>query len=381
MRNSEAIKTLFIVPSLHRAGAEIQLVDLVNGLSNQHFKKYLFTFERNLDQKNRLDTDQVEFFTLPRRSKFDIAPVKRISELIDLHQIDVIHCTMRFPLLLAALGRIRAKRKPQILTALHSTYSYSVKQELQNRLLYRYLLQYSSNGIIFVCHNQRNLWLSKYPGLKDHSSVIFNGIDPMDFSRKDWKEDGVNLKEQLKIPQSAQVVSCVASFRPVKGHSFLIDAFASLPDTAYLILAGEGQTRPIIEQAVQRLGLGERIKFLGNIDNIRPLLAMSDLTVLPSTAETFSMAMLEAMSMEVPVLATDVGGTSEAVVPYETGILVNPGSVSDLEKGLSEALMTPEKLVAMGKAGRRMVLANFTKDKMIAETASYLKSHTNLPGS
>ena len=77
------INLLFIVPSLIRAGAETGVVNLLNGLDNTIFRKYLFTFQKALDQYDRLDHNYVHFFNQCRRYKFDPAPVLRIAGLID----------------------------------------------------------------------------------------------------------------------------------------------------------------------------------------------------------------------------------------------------------------------------------------------------------
>lgn len=368
------IRSLFILPSLYRAGAETQLVDLVNGLSNKQFQKYLFTFEENLDQKDRLDTEHVTLYNQPRRYKFDLYPVKCIAQLIDKEKIEIIHCTQPFSLLLAFLGRLRSRRKPPIVTAIHSTYTYNLKEKLQKFLIYKYLLTWCTSDIIFVCQNQRNNWTKIFPPLAHISHVVYNGVDEKYFSPKDWITAGLELKKELKIPNDSQIVSCIASFRTIKGHSFLIEAFATLKHTPYLILAGDGQNRHDIEKQIYRHNLESRIKLLGNVEDVRPLLAMSDLTILPSLAETFSMAMLESMSMEVPLLATNVGGSGEAVLPNKTGFLVTPGSVEDLHRGLTEALGDPNALKAMGKACRRLVINHFSRDIMVNRTADVLHS-------
>ncbi|HHJ35543.1 MAG TPA: hypothetical protein ENJ87_07240, partial [Gammaproteobacteria bacterium] len=105
------IKSLFLVPSLRRAGAETQALDLVNGLDNSLFEKHLFTFHRVLEQLDRLDRDHIQFYNYPRRYKFDLAPIRQMAQLIDREKIDVIHCTLQFSLLLAWLARLLSRRK------------------------------------------------------------------------------------------------------------------------------------------------------------------------------------------------------------------------------------------------------------------------------
>lgn len=374
MKNKDSVHALFIVPSLIRAGAETQLVDLVNGLSNQQFEKHLFTFENNLDQKERLDLDNITLYNQPRRFKFDLAPVKRIAQIIDHKKIDVIHCTMQFSLLLAWLGKLQSKRKPPIITAIHSIYFLSLKGKLKDRLLYHYLLKFCANEIIFVCQKQRQHWINKNPSLSHHSHVIYNGVDAQYFNPNQWSDKADALRKRHKIANHTLVVTCIAGFRPEKGHLILLDAFAALNPKPCLVLAGDGPLRSSILQRISENNLDSHVKLLGNVDDIRPLLAMSNLTVLPSIVETFSMAILESMSMGVPVLATDVGGARETIIPLKTGFLVKTEDKFALTQELKTALNDLKRLKKIGKNGRLLVLDKFEKKVMVSMTDDILKA-------
>lgn len=374
MKDNGLIKVLFIVPSLVRAGAETQLVDLVNGLSNQQFEKHLFTFEKNLDQKDRLDLENITLYNQPRRYKFDTAPIKRIVQIIDIEEIDVIHCTMQFPLLLAWLAKLQSRRKPSVISAIHSMYFHSLKYKLKDRLLYHYLLQSCSDEIIFVCQAQQQYWIKKNPSLSQHSHVIYNGIDAEHFNPTQWSEKADALRQRLKIASHTPVVACIAGFRPEKGHLILLDAIASLDHKPCLVLAGDGPLRSSIQRCISENNLENHVKLLGNVEDIRPLLAMSNLTVLPSIVETFSMAILESMCMGVPVLATDVGGAREVIIPSRTGFLVKTEDKFALTQGLKTALKDLKQLKEIGKIGRRLVLDKFEKKVMVSMTGDILKA-------
>ena len=163
--------------------------------------------------------------------------------------------------------------------------------------------------------------------------------------------------------------SCIAAFRPEKGHDILIDAFEPLAGMALLMLAGEGELRSTAEQLVRQKGIGERVRFLGNLPDVRPLLAVTDATVLASTAvETFSLAMLESMAMGVPMIAPRIGGLQEAIVDGETGLLFQVGDRSGLERNMRNLLESRHKTQSMGLAARAKVKQLFTIESMVAET-------------
>lgn len=159
---------------------------------------------------------------------------------------------------------------------------------------------------------------------------------------------------------------------------FLVDAFERVLreiKDAYLVFAGDGPLRASIQQTVLERGMQKHVRFLGSVDDVRPLLAVSDLSIIASTAvETFSMAMLESMAMRVPLVATDIGGTSEAVISGKTGMIVKPESAEDLAFSIMTLLKDNELCRQMGDNSRSLVEQRFTKSRMIAEYEELLRS-------
>ncbi len=366
------LKILCVVPSLIRAGAETQVVSLVNGFNPELIKKYLFTFESRLDQIEEIDQRNITCINVTRSHKYDLKPIRKITHIIDNENIDIIHCTLQFSLLLVWLARWMARRKPRLIITIHTTKNRSIKEELQDRFIYRWLIPLC-DAVIFVCHTQKKYWIEKYPHLEKKSRVIYNGVDTNKFNLASWKEKGEQLRSNLKIPANALVISCIAGFRPEKGHRILIRALSKIDNAPYLLLAGDGELVPEIKKLVASLGLAEHVKFLGMVNDVRPVLAASDLSLLASTAvETFSMAMLESMSMQTPVLASDIGGLSEAIIPDETGFLFTSGDEDALAKILSDITSKKHDLENMGHKSRRMVQEKFSNDQMIRNTEDLL---------
>lgn len=369
-------KMLFVVPSLARAGAETQLVELVNGLSGSNCEKHLFAFERNLDLLPRVDEKNVAFHHNLRRSKYDLSTSGAIARLIDSAGIDVVHCSLQIALLMGWLGLMRARRQPRLVLALHTTLNRNRKADWFDRALYQWLMR-RCTLVICVCEAQQAHWQKKFPFLRNRTRVIYNGVDTHHYARRGFVDAAAKLRRTLGIPSGAVVFSHVAAFRSEKGHYILIEAFANLlreDAAAYLLFAGDGVLRADVEQQVEQLGIAANVRFLGSVEDVRPLLAASDCAVIPSTAETFSMAMLEAMAMELPVLATDVGGAREAVLPGRTGLLVPPNDAFALTRALCEVLRGAEARQTMGAAARRMVERRFTRDAMVHETQALLES-------
>lgn len=363
-------KVLFVLPSLSRGGAEVQTVDLVNGLSPTHFEKYLVTFETHLGQKERIATESVEFIHYPRQSRFDRCPAKKIARLIDERQIDVVHCSLQIAMLMGWLAVRYSSRKPKLVVVLHTTLNRNLKNELFDRLLYQWLMR-GYDKVICVCHAQEKHWQRKFSFLVGKTQVIYNGVDTEQFNPEIHQQTGRTLRHLLGISEQVKVICHIAGFRPEKGHTVLLDAFGMLArdnQDVLLLFVGDGVLRPEIEERARKANLTNRVHFLGNLADVRPALAASDCSVLASTGETFSIAMLESLAMRVPVVATDIGGTAEAVLHGKTGLLVPANKPTAMADALHYMLQHHEERQTMGAAGRSLVMRDFSAANMIRET-------------
>lgn len=366
-----------MVPNLLRGGAETQVIDLINSIDNHHFEKHLLVFEKELDQLERVDRETVEFHHIIRAGKFDFTFVRKITKLIDTKKIDIIHCTIQISLLFAWLACRLSKHKPELVLAIHTTVNVSKKNELFDQILYRQLFR-SCKKLIFVCYTQKQYWLNKYPELNTKSEVVYNGVDTHYFDPEYFVNDGLLLKKDLAISDDSPVIVCVAGFRREKAHHILLQAFSQLPANVHLILAGDGALRSEIESIIKRLNLSNRVHLLGNVNDVRPVLSASDISVLSSIAvETFSIAMLESMSMKVPFISSDIGGLAEAIDIGETGDVVPVGDVESLKNTLMKHLSDKEKLKSMGENSRNRVERMFSKTMMVSNTEKILKEVLN----
>ncbi|MCF6290950.1 MAG: glycosyltransferase [Desulfobacterales bacterium] len=374
------VKTLFLLPSLRRAGAQTQTVDLLNAMGGG-FSRTLVVYESNLDQLSRLDRSKTDFIHIQRTELIDFNLVRRIARIIDEQDIELLHCTLQFALFMGWLARRRSTRKPLLVASIHTTRNVSIKDELLDRLLYRRILR-NCEKIIFVCKTQAEYWRGKFPELGDKAAVVYNGVDPARFSPGKAVDKGRSLRRRHSIGDNSFVFCCIAGFRREKGHGLLVRAFSEIGEDSHLLLAGEGEFRPGIEELVDRLGLSERVHFLGNVEDVRPVLGAADVSVLASTAvETFSIAMLESMAMEVPVVATDIGGLKEAVIPGRTGELVPLGNFIALRKAMVQRLNDRRGTAGMGRQARAEVLRRFTIAIMTENTEQLLREAMRHPGS
>jgi glycosyltransferase involved in cell wall biosynthesis len=161
---------------------------------------------------------------------------------------------------------------------------------------------------------------------------------------------------------------CLANFAPGKGQSVVVEAVATLRrqfPTLRAVLAGDGPTRHEVQDLVGRLGVSDIVTLPGAIDQPWTLLGAADVFVLASDIEGLPLVVLEALSQGTPVVATDVGGMPEAVVPGVTGELVAPRQPGELAAALGKVLADPEYRKKMAAAARAMYEERFTMEVML----------------
>jgi len=194
--------------------------------------------------------------------------------------------------------------------------------------------------------------------------VIPNGIDLRNFKYLPAKRQA---RAALGLPYELALIGTVARLNPVKRLDVLLQALASVNGVCAVII-GDGPERARLEALRKQLGLVERVRFVGQQSNVPEWLAAMDLFVLPSDWEGMSNALLEAMAVGLPVVATAVGGTPEVVVDGVTGLLVPPRDPEALAEAIIALLQDRERAEAMGRTGQERVERYFTVERMVQKT-------------
>lgn len=179
---------------------------------------------------------------------------------------------------------------------------------------------------------------------------------------------GVDLREFRPRPRgerSEVVIGAVTRLSKEKGLHYLLEAFAVVAGRrpeASLVLAGEGPERRRLERLAARLGLGERVQFLGEVphEQVPQVLQGLDIFAMPSTYEGFGVAALEAGAMEVPVVASRIHGIPDVVVDGETGLLVPPRDRQALAAALERLAADGDLRRRLGRAGRAFVAEHYS---------------------
>jgi glycosyltransferase involved in cell wall biosynthesis len=255
--------------------------------------------------------------------------------------------------------------------AVHSTGLWGKRSSfsMSDRLVLR-----SYEGIVALAKSHAD-YLVRREGIDERKiRIIPNGVDAGRFRPARSEDERGALRDALSIPASRFVVVIVAALRPEKNHGMLLEAAARMKarrgDFIFLVV-GEGAEAERLQRRSRELSLGDTVRFMGRRDDVPAILSAADASVLCShpVVETFPLAVLEAMSAGLPVVASDVGAVREMIVDGEEGRIISPGDVDALVDALAALADAPDAGRAMGRKGRERVVRDFTVEGMVGRYA------------
>jgi glycosyltransferase involved in cell wall biosynthesis len=215
------------------------------------------------------------------------------------------------------------------------------------------------------------------PALSERSrvTVIPNGVD---LSRFITTENPAELRRSLGVPDDAPLIGVVSRLHRLKGIEDFLDAAALIaakhPSARFVVV---GQPSPVDNHAyldglvkrAQQLGIGERVVFTGLRTDVPAVLSTLDVSVMPSLNEALSNVLLESMAAGAPVVATDVGGTTEALRDGQNGLLIPPSQPAAMAAAIDRLLTDRVLARTLGQSARQAIADKFSLDRMVAATA------------
>ena len=313
-------KVLHITFNMGIGGTEQVIRQLVQGMANNGVESEILCIDGKIGPIGEaLQQSGVPVHTVARKQGFDRPLVMAIRKRLREGRFDVLHCHQYTPWIygwLAALGT-----PVRVVFTEHGRFypdRYRYKAILINPLMALF------TPAVVAISNATKGALVRYEFLpRKKIQVIYNGISPL--KRNDLEAQKV--RDALGIPKDAFVVGTVSRLDPVKNQSMMLRAFKEFhekcPDS-YLLMVGDGPDKGKLTSLAIEYGISERTVFTGFINNPIHHLSVMDVFLLSSHTEGTSMTLLEAMSLEIPVIATRVGGNPEIIENGVTGILTEP---------------------------------------------------------
>jgi len=199
------------------------------------------------------------------------------------------------------------------------------------------------------------------------STIISNGVDTSRFDPTHYNRSA--LREKLGIANKIMVTTVATLRKEIKGLEYLLDAIPSVieqyPECEFFII-GKGEQGWLRKQA-QSLGIVEHIHLLGERLDIPELLTASDQFVLPSLSEGTPGALLEAMAMELPSIATRVGGIPDIITHQKDGFLIKPGKPDEISSAIIHLLSHPKLAKELSKNARNRIRTKYSIEKTVDE--------------
>ena len=329
-------------------GSGVMATELGMSLANHGHEVHFIAYKKPVrltDLNNKLHFHKVNVPDYPLFSfvPYELALSTKLVDVVKNNSIDVLHVHYAIPHAYAAYMAKKMLKEQSInipiVTTLHGTDITLVG----NHPSYKTAVTFSINkSDIVTCVSQslKEDTLDQFEIKKD-IKVIPNFID----INKYMVQQDLCLHEN-PIPAKEFIISHVSNFRPVKNIANVVKIFYNIQKklNAKLIMIGEGPDKLLAENLCQELGISHLVKFLGNSNQVEKNLCHSDLFLLPSSAESFGLAALEAMASKVAVISSDSGGLPEININGETGYVENFDNVDEMSRKAISILSSKESL-------------------------------------
>ena len=366
---ARGLDALFVLNNLSVGGSERKTVRVANAL--QERGGHIGIAYLNAPDTLRSEVQaSIPVWCLHRTGKYSFAATTRLREILRRERVATVVSVNSYPALYVAAATRRLPEPPRTVALMNTTAYRS--GERWRRGLYRRVLGFM-DCTVYGCEVQRGIWLPRGDRLWQRSRVIYNGVEPERFAA--ITGPGGECRERFDIPGRRFVFGTVGRLVAEKNQGVLIDALAKLRERgvdAHLIVVGDGPERDALIRRAALHDVAPWITFTGALSDVRPALAAMEVFVLPSLAETFSNAALEAMAMALPVVLTPTGGASEMVGEAEGIILGGADLVDAIVRALHALHADAERRRRMGAAARERVRSVFSWHAMIDAYAALL---------
>jgi glycosyltransferase involved in cell wall biosynthesis len=365
------IRLLNVVPTLLCGGTENHFMTLSRALDPSRFDLHFACLRKWGPFVEELKTRQiplVEYRMSTFRSLNALVQQARLARYVKQHAVDIVHTYSFYGNVFAIPpGRFSA---PVVVASIRDRGPYLTPMQ---RRVQRHVCKLAD--CILVNAEAVKQWLLDDGYDESRIELIPNGIDMSRFV----DTDRAAVRRSLGVPDSARVVGVVSRLSRLKGIETFIEAAALIAkqaDDVRFVIVGEPSPIKNLEYLVelsalaQAHGIGDKVIFTGLRSDVPAIMSALDVSVMPSLNEALSNVLLESMAAGAPVVATDVGGTSEALADGVNGMLVPPARPELMAAAIQRLLDAPALATRLGREARRTVDERFSLDRMVRATES-----------
>lgn len=354
------LRLLQITHDLDLGGLQQVIYNLCRTLDRNRFEIFVLCLREKGLFASDVEALGIPVYLLEQKERgADYFAFLKVARLLRELRIDVVHTHNTQPFFDGTLGAVLAG----VRTVIHTDHARAFPDKLRYMIAEWAMALYAYR--VVGCSEHTSRQLMRYEKIPERKiSTIPNGIDG---SRFELTIDRQAKRRELAIHEQGSVIGLAVRLSDQKGITFLLQAMPRIlarhPDTT-LLIAGDGDLRMDLEREARELGIASRVKFCGPRKDIPELLKVLDLYVLPSKWEGLPMVILEAMAAGCPIVATDVGGNSTAVVDGVTGTLVPPQDPDALADAVIRLLDSPDLLKTYAEKGKSRFRERFSAETM-----------------
>lgn len=355
------MNVLYLLNHAGKAGTESYVYSLIEKLNSKKISAFFAYNEYGL-LVEKLKKLNIPTFQIKMRNPYDLIAVKKISNLCQELQIDVIHTHYLRENYLALLSKL-LNPKVQVVYTSHFIMKNGFWLQISNRILSK--LQ---SKVIAVCNPGKNMLISNGVSGKK-IDVIFNGVDLKKFNG----QFNSSVRKKYNINEDDFVFLCASRFAHDKGHDFLIKSIPILKEKTQskfkLLLAGDGPLLQSIKELVNSLKLEDTVIFTGFTNNINELFYTSNVYINSSEHEALSFLIIEALASGLPLIATNMAGNIDIVNDStKCGLLVEYNNPSSLANAMYKLMFDKDLRIELVKNGKKAVQDYFNLEKVISDT-------------
>ena len=323
-------------------GSGVVATELGIALANRGHEVHFVTYRQPVRLEllnNRIFFHEVNVpeYPLFQYQPYELALSSKLVDTIKLHKIDLLHVHYAIPHAYAGYMAKKMLEEENIYVPMVTTLHGTDITLVGNHPFYKPAVTFSINQsdvVTSVSENLKQRTLDFF-SIKKNIEVVPNFIDT-----KKYSSSFTDCQRSLMAEDHEKIVTHISNFRKVKRIPDVVEVFYRIQQKlpAKLVMVGEGPERESAERLCQKLGISDKVIFLGNSNEIDRILCFSDLFLLPSKSESFGLAALEAMMNKVPVISSNTGGIPEVNEHGFTGYLSDVGDVDDMAKNALKIL-------------------------------------------
>ena len=377
------IKVLQVIPKMGYGGTETGCYDLAHFLPEKNCKSYIITSGGEL--LKFVKKGKVKIIKLPVNSKNPILiffNTIAIFLIILLYNINIVHARSRAPAWSCLIATKLTRRK--FVTTFHGTYNFNNRfKKFYNSVMTRSDLVIAGSNFIFshINENYGEFFLNN----KRKLLVVFRGINTNYFNPQKVLPSKLDkFSKQFNVDRNKFIILMPGRLTYWKGQKIFIEAIKLLKEQDKVppfeaIILGDAQERNVYKKQLlvlaQQHRLGKEIKFINHCEEMPVAYRIANLVCSCSIEpEAFGRVSVEAQSMEVPIIASNIGGSKETIVKDKTGFLFESGNSNALTNTIIMAMQKDyNSLKSIGFEGRKNILKKFDVDKMCNTTFTEYK--------